>query len=76
MTIARDFPGFDAQTCATQGNAVLGIRDSGKTYTATLLAERFHDAGIPFTAIDPIGVWRFLRVPGKGKGYPIAAAGG
>lgn len=61
---------------ASQGNAILGIRDSGKTYTATWLAERLMDAGIPIVVFDPIGVWKFLRVPGKGKGYPIVVAGG
>jgi hypothetical protein len=28
------------------------------------------------TAFDPIGMWRFLRVPGAGKGYPVVVAGG
>jgi hypothetical protein len=60
----------------SQGSAVLGIRDSGKTYTATWLAEQLFDAGIPFIAFDPIGVWRYLRVPGAGKGYPVVVAGG
>ena len=76
MTIARDFPGFEAQTVASQGNAVLGIRDSGKSYTAVGIAERLHDAGIPFVTFDPIGKWRFLRTPGKGAGYPVVVAGG
>lgn len=67
---------IDAIAYGSQGNAVLGIRDSGKTYTATYLAERLFDAGIPFITFDPVGVWRFLRVPGKGKGYPIVVAGG
>lgn len=61
---------------ASQGNAILGIRDSGKTYSATLFAERLFDAGIPFFAFDPIGVWRWLRVPGAGRGYPVVVAGG
>lgn len=61
---------------ASQGNGVLGIRDSGKTYSAMLLAERMFDAGVPFTAFDPIGVWRFIRVPGAGRGYPVVVAGG
>lgn len=60
----------------SQGSAVLGIRDSGKSYTATFLAERLFEAGIPFIAFDPIGVWRFLKVPGKGRGYPVVVAGG
>lgn len=61
---------------AISANAILGIRDSGKTYTATKAAEELYDAGIPFIALDPIGVWGSLRVPGKGKGYPVVVAGG
>jgi uncharacterized protein len=67
---------LDPAEFASQGSAVLGIRDSGKTYTATLIAERMIEAGIPIIAFDPIGVWRFLRIPGKGKGYPVVVAGG
>lgn len=67
---------IDAAAYGSQGSAVLGIRDSGKTYTATLLAERLHAAGIPFVALDPTGVWKFLRVPGKGPGPPVVVAGG
>lgn len=67
---------IDPVDLGIQGNAVLGIKDSGKTYTATLFAERLFDAGIPFIAFDPIGIWRFLRVPGKGRGRPIVVAGG
>lgn len=61
---------------ASQGNAILGIRDSGKTYTATLIAEQLHANDVPFVAFDPIGVWRFLRHPGRGKGIPAIVAGG
>lgn len=71
-----DFPHFDPQTVASQGNAILGIRDSGKSYTAIKMAEMLFDAGIPFVAFDPIGRWRFLRVPGPGEGYPVVVAGG
>lgn len=70
---------LDAAEFGSQGSAILGIRDSGKTYTATALAERLFEAGIPFVAFDPIGVWRFLRVPGEhkgGRGFPIVVAGG
>lgn len=67
---------IDATAYGSQGNAILGIRDSGKTYTATLLAERLFEANIPFITFDPVGVWRFLRVPGKGHGYPVVVAGG
>lgn len=67
---------IDPQSYASQGAAVLGIRDSGKSFTATKIAEELFDAGVPFVALDPIGLWRFLRVPGPGKGYPVVVAGG
>lgn len=67
---------IDPVALGSAGNAILGIRDSGKTYTASLLAERLFESGVPFVAFDPIGVWRFLRVPGKGRGYPTVVAGG
>lgn len=61
---------------ASQGNAILGIRDSGKSYTATWLAERLLEAHIPFVAFDPIGIWKYLRVAAKGRAYPVVVAGG
>lgn len=61
---------------ASEGNALLGIRDSGKSYSATYLAEQLYAANIPFVAFDPSGVWKFLRVPGAGAGLPIVVAGG
>lgn len=67
---------IDAREYASQGNAILGIRDSGKSYTATFIAERLFDVGVPFTAFDPIGLWRFMRVAGKEQGYPVVVAGG
>jgi len=62
---------------ASQGNAILGIRDSGKTYTATKIAEQLFDGGVPFIAFDPIGVWHSLKIGADGnKGYPVVVAGG
>lgn len=61
---------------AIAANADLGIRDSGKTYTATKATEELFDAGIPSIWLDPIGVAHNLRIPGKGKGYPVVVAGG
>lgn len=63
---------------ASQGNAILGIRGSGKSYTGTFLAERLLDAGVPIVAFDPIGIWRYLRVPANagGSGYKVVVAGG
>lgn len=67
----------DAVEYASRANAILGIRDSGKTYTGTLIAEQLFGAGIPFFAFDPIGRWRFLKTPGKnGRGFPVVVAGG
>lgn len=67
---------MSAAAYASQGNAILGIRDSGKSYTAIYMAECLMDAGIPILAFDPVGIWRFLRVAGKGPGYPVVVAGG
>lgn len=62
---------------AIQGNAILGIKESGKSATATKVAEDLMDAGIPIIAVDKSGVWRWLRVGQKGhKGYPVVIAGG
>jgi uncharacterized protein len=60
---------------ATQGNAVLGLRGSGKSYSATYLAEQLMGEKIPFTAFDPIGVWRNLKIPGRGHGFPVVVVG-
>lgn len=60
---------------ASQGNAILGIRGSGKSYTGTYIAERLMDEKIPIIAFDPIGIWRYLKVAEKGNGYPVVVAG-
>src|ERR1700753_747070 len=60
---------------ASQGNAILGIRGSGKSYTATFIAENLMDEKIPIIAFDPIGIWRYLKVGAAGKGYPVVVAG-
>ncbi len=66
-----------AEEFAIQGNAFLGIRDSGKSYAASWFAERILDAGIPFVTYDPIGVWRGLKYGREGKpGYPVVVVGG
>lgn len=66
---------IDSIEYASQGNAILGIRKSGKSYTATFIAERLMDDGIPFIAFDPIGIWRYLKVGKAGAGYPVVVAG-
>ena len=74
MKIAKGV-NIEAIEYASQGNAILGIRDSGKTYTATYLAEQLLENNIPFIAFDPIGVWRYLKVGKNGKGFPVVVAG-
>jgi len=66
---------IDATEYAVNGNAILGIRDSGKTYTGTKIAEQLLECGIPFVAFDPIGVWKYLRMAKDGKGYSVVVAG-
>lgn len=61
---------------AGQGNAIVGIRDAGKTYTAMKIAEDLMDAGVPIIVYDPVGVWKNLKIgTGKHKGYPVVTAG-
>lgn len=67
---------LDPVELAINGNGILGIKESGKSYLATELGEVFYDHDIPFTAFDPIGIWHNMRNPGRGKGYPIVVAGG
>lgn len=66
---------IDLLEYASRANGILGIRDSGKTGTATYFAERIHHGGVPFIAFDPSGAWKSLRYPGKGPGLPVVIAG-
>lgn len=76
LKIAKNFTP-DAVQYASQGNAILGIRDSGKSYTAMKSGEEMMDAGIPIVVFDPVGIWKYLKVGVDGnKGYPIVVAGG
>jgi hypothetical protein len=67
---------LDPVELGINGNAILGIKESGKSYLGTELGEIFFDNDIPFVAFDPIGIWHNMRYPGRGKGYPIVVAGG
>jgi DNA helicase HerA-like ATPase len=60
----------------TQGTGILGIRGSGKTYTAKGIAEQILDAKVPIVVFDAIGVWRYLKTAGDGHGYKVVVAGG
>lgn len=73
----KDTGQFPANQYASQGNAILGIRDSGKSHTAMKIAEELMDAGIAIIAFDPTGIWKNLRIgTNGGKGYPVVVAGG
>jgi hypothetical protein len=62
----------------TEKLAWLGRTGSGKTYGAIKLAELMLDAGAQIGALDPVGVWRGLRVPEKkgGTSYDVVVFGG
>jgi hypothetical protein len=76
MKLAANFE-LSAIDYANQGNSIIGIRGSGKTYTATKIAEQLMTAGIPIIAFDPTGLWQNLRfgVDGR-KGFSVVVAGG
>lgn len=58
--------------------ALIGIRGSGKTVAATVIAEEMNAAGLPFVTIDPVGVWWGLRCNPDGSpgGLPVVIIGG
>lgn len=76
LTLSPEFS-MDPMDYAGQGNAILGIRDAGKSYTAMKAAEELLEAGIPIIVYDPVGVWKNLKIGANGhKGYPVVVAGG
>lgn len=62
----------------TRTMAVIGIRGSGKTCTAAVIAEEMCEAGLPWVALDSVGVWWGLRCEPDGTpgGYPVVIIGG
>jgi hypothetical protein len=62
----------------TEKLAWLGRTGSGKTYGAMKLAELMLDAGAQIGALDPVGVWRALRVPAAkdGRAFEVVVFGG
>lgn len=58
--------------------AIIAIRGWGKTIAATVIAEEMSEAGLPWVAIDPVGVWWGLRANPDGSpgGYPVVILGG
>lgn len=61
----------------TQTIGILAKRGAGKTYTASVLAEEFVNAKLPFCVLDPTGAWWGLRVLADGKpGLSVIIIGG
>lgn len=63
---------------ATEAVALVGARGSGKTHADGKLAEEFHDAGVQFVWLDPVGVAYGLRLAkdGKAPGLQVPIFGG
>lgn len=76
LKLSNDFE-LPATQYASQGNAILGIRDSGKSYTAMKVAEELLTAGIPIIAFDPTGIWKNLKIGVDGNtGFQVVVVGG
>lgn len=67
-----------ADDLVTKTVGIVAQRRKGKTYTASVIAEEFVDAGIPWVALDPTGAWWGLRssADGDGPGLPVFVLGG
>lgn len=60
----------------TEKLAFLGRTGTGKTYAAMKLAELMLEAGAQIVALDFVGKWYGLRVPGAGEPFQIPVFGG
>lgn len=62
----------------TQTSAIVGIRGSGKTNTATVFAEELLERGHQVVVIDPTDAWWGLKSSADGKraGFPVVVLGG
>lgn len=68
---------FNATEYTILKTAILGLPNSGKSYTAMKIAEECLDNKIPITVLDPVGIWHNLKKgKGQNKGYEIIVAGG
>jgi hypothetical protein len=65
-------------SAVTEKLAWLGRTGSGKSYGAMKLAELMLEAGAQIGALDPVGVWRALRVPAAkdGRAFEVVVFGG
>lgn len=62
----------------TETFGVLGVRGSGKSYAASVMAEEMLKAQLRIVVIDPLGAWFGLRTSASGQaaGLPIVVLGG
>lgn len=62
----------------TQTLAILGIRSSGKTVTATVIVEEALRRGFQVVVVDPTDVWFGLKssADGQAPGFPAVVLGG
>lgn len=62
----------------TETLAVIGMKGSGKTHTAMVIAEQCHAVGAQIVTLDPVGNHWSLRLDrnGKDQGLPIPVFGG
>lgn len=62
----------------TQTFAILAVKGSGKSYTASVMAEEMLKAGQPIVVLDITGAWYGLKssADGKSEGFPVAIFGG
>lgn len=66
-------------SAVTNAYALLGMKGSGKSNAAVVMAEAVFDAGIPWVAIDPKGDWWGIRSgkrAGATGGLPVVIFGG
>lgn len=58
--------------------AILGIRNSGKSHTASVMAEEMLKAGQPIVVYDPTSAWWGLKSSADGKrpAFPVVIFGG
>jgi hypothetical protein len=76
--LARDLA-LPAAEFATQVTASLGMRGSGKTNGAAVIAEDLLEAGVQVVVLDYVGIWFSLRLQDDGKTaspYQIPVLGG
>lgn len=62
----------------TGTEAILGRKGSGKSHTASVMAEELLQAGQQIIVIDPTDAWWGLRAgrDAAHQGYPVAVLGG